>query len=121
MSTGTVLAALAALGLLTGALAQEGKAAKDIKEVMAAHKGKESLVAKITGGKGTDEDHKKILGLYEALATFKPPKGEEGSWKEKTTALVSAAKELVEKKEGAAAKLKAASNCKACHDVHKGK
>jgi len=121
MSYGTVAAALAAMGLLTGALVQEGKAAKDIKEVMAAHKGKESLVAKVTSGQGTDDENKKVLGLYEALATFKPPKGDEGSWKEKTSALVTAAKELVEKKEGAAAKLKTAANCKACHDVHKGK
>ena len=120
MSYGTVLAALAALGLLAGAAAQE-KAPKSIKDVMKSHKGKESLVAKVTAGNGSDAENKTVLGLYEALATFKPPKGDEGSWKEKTTALVSAAKELVEKKDGAAAKLKAAANCKACHDIHKGK
>ena len=119
MSYGTVLAAMAAFGLLAGA-AQE-KAPKSIKEIMKSHKGKESLVAKVTAGNGSDEENKTVLGLYEALATFKPPKGDEGSWKAKTTALVGAAKELVDKKEGAAAKLKAAANCKACHDVHKGK
>jgi len=119
MSYGTIAAAAAALGLLLGA-AQE-KAPKSIKEIMKDHKGKESLVAKVTAGKGSEAENKKVLGLYEALATFKPPQGDEGSWKEKTTALVGAAKELVEKKEGAAEKLKAAANCKACHDVHKGK
>jgi hypothetical protein len=98
-------------------VAQEVKAIKDVMGM--AHKGKDSLLSKITAGKGTDEDHKKLLTMYEALATFKPPMGEEKSWKEKTDALIAAAKELVEKKAGAADKLKAASNCKACHSVHK--
>ena len=55
------------------------------------------------------------------MATQKPAKGDEASWKTKTAALVSAAKDLVEKKAGAADALKKASDCKACHSVHKGK
>ena len=107
-------------GCLAGA-AVAAQEAKTIKDVMAAHKGKESMHAKITSGKGTEEEHKKLLGLYEVLATQKPAKGDEASWKEKTTAMVAAAKEVVEKKEGALEHLKKATNCKACHDVHKGK
>lgn len=107
-------------GCLAGA-AYAAQEAKSIKDVMAAHKGKESLHAKITGGKGTDEDHKKLLGFYEFLATQKPAKGDEASWKEKTAAMVSAAKEVVEKKATGIENLKKATNCKACHDVHKGK
>ena len=94
---------------------------KAIKDVMAAHKGKESMHAKIVGGKGSEDDHKKILAMYEFLATQKPPQGDEASWKEKTSALVAAAKEVVEKKEGGLDHLKKASNCKSCHDVHKPK
>ena len=79
------------------------------------------LVNKIGEGKGSDDDHKKILETYEAMAQMKPPKGDEASWKMKTETLIAAAKELVEKKPGAAEKFKAASNCKGCHSVHKGK
>jgi hypothetical protein len=95
--------------------------AKSIKDVMAAHKGKESMLNKITGGKGTDEDHKKLLELYVFMATQKPPMGDEAGWKTKTEALVAVAKDVVAKKEGAIDALKKASDCKACHSVHKPK
>ena len=112
-----VVPAVLALAVLLGAAAQP----KSIKEVMALHKGNDSMVAKISQGKGTEEEHKKLLENYEFLATQKPPQGDEASWKAKTSALIAAAKDLVEKKPGAAEKVKAASNCKACHSVHKGK
>ena len=92
-----------------------------IKDVMALHKGKDSLLNKVTSGMGTEEDHKKLLEAYEAMAKLKPPQGDEASWKMKNDALIAAAKELVEKKAGAVDKLKAASNCKGCHSAHKGK
>jgi len=114
-----VVPAFLVLGVLVGAAiaAQE----KSIKEVMAHHKGKDSLVNKIIDGKGSDDDIKKLAGAYDALATFKPPMGDEKSWKDKTAALIAAAKEVSEKKAGATDKLKKASDCKACHSVHKGK
>jgi hypothetical protein len=95
--------------------------AKSIKDVMAAHKGKESMLNKITSGKGTDEDHKKLLELYEFMATQKPPQGDEAGWKAKTSALVTVTKDVVAKKEGAIDALKKASDCKSCHEVHKPK
>ena len=108
-----------ALGVLLGATQDKPK---DIKEVMAvAHKGKESIVEKIKAGSASDDDKKKLVGLYEALSGFKPPKGDEKSWKDKTDALLAAAKEVADKKDGAVDKLKKASDCKACHSVHKGK
>ena len=108
-----------ALGALLGAAQDKPK---DIKEVMTiAHKGKESIVEKIKGGSATDDEKKKLVGLYEALEGFKPPKGDEKSWKDKTEALLAAAKEVADKKDGAVDKLKKASDCKACHSVHKGK
>ena len=110
--------AVLALGALLGAAQDKPK---DIKEVMVAHKGKDSLIEKIKAGKASDDDKKKLLSLYEALGAFKPPKGDDKSWKDKTEALVSAAKDLVDKKDGALDKLKTASDCKACHSVHKGK
>ena len=115
-----ILPAGLALAALLGATAQDKP--KTIKEAMeTTHKGKESMVAKIISGKGTDDEHKKLLEIYEFIATQKPPKGDEASWKTKTSALIAAAKDLVEKKAGAPDKLKAASDCKSCHSVHKGK
>lgn len=93
----------------------------NVKEVMALHKGKESFLANIIAGKGSDDDLKKLVTAYEFMATQKPATGEEASWKNLTAALVAAAKEVQGKKEGAVDKLKAATNCKACHDLHKPK
>ena len=93
----------------------------DIKAVMALHKGKESFLANILAGKGSDDDLKKLVAAYEAMAAMKAPKGEEAGWKTLNTALLGAAKDAQAKKEGALDKLKAASNCKACHDAHKPK
>jgi len=115
-----VPAVMALAVLAVGATASQD-APKSTKEVMALHKGDDSLLKKVTAGKGTDEDHKKLLAAYEFLATQKPSKGDEASWKAKTSALISAAKDLVEKKAGAPDTLKKASDCKACHSVHKGK
>lgn len=114
-----VPAVLALAVLVAGAASQD--APKSMKEAMALHKGDDSLIKKVTSGKGTDEDHKKLLATYEWMAAQKPAKGDEASWKAKTSALISAAKDLVDKKAGAAEALNKASNCKACHSVHKGK
>ena len=89
------------------------------KEVMALHKGKESFLANILAGKGSDADLKKLVSAYEVLATQKPPKGDEASWKKLTTEMLTVAKDAAAKKEGALDKLKAATNCKACHEAHK--
>src|SRR6185436_4850347 len=94
---------------------------KDIKEVMALHKGKESFLANILAGKGSDDDLKKLVTAYEVMAAQKPPKGDEASWKTLTSAALASAKDAAAKKEGALDKLKAATNCKACHDAHKPK
>jgi hypothetical protein len=96
-------------------------APKDIKEVMALHKGKDSFLASILAGKGSDDDLKKLVAAYEMMAAQKPPKGDEASWKTLTSAALSAAKDAAAKKDGALDKLKAATNCKACHEPHKPK
>ncbi|HVE41441.1 MAG TPA: hypothetical protein VNM14_16220 [Planctomycetota bacterium] len=92
-----------------------------IKEVMALHKGKDSFLNNILAGKGSDDDLKKLVSAYDVMAAQKPPTGDEASWKTLTAALSAAAKDAAAKKDGALEKLKAASNCKACHDLHKPK
>ncbi len=118
MTYRVIIPALLSVGVLMGAGFREMTA----KEVMAAsNKGKESLWAKVTSGKGTDDDAKKLADLYDALSKAKAPQGDEKSWTAKTSALAAAAKDFAEKKPGALEKLKAAGECKACHSVHKPK
>jgi len=118
MTYRVVLPGVLALGVLMGAAFQD-KSAKDV--MQAANKGKDSLFAKVSGGKGSEDDAKKLSELYDALAKAKPPQGDEKSWTAKTSALAAAAKDMADKKPGAAEKLKAAGDCKACHSVHKPK
>ncbi len=92
-----------------------------VKDVMALHKGKESFLANVLSGKGSDDDLKKLVSAYEVMVAQKPPTGDEASWKTLTAALLAAAKDAQGKKEGALDKLKAATNCKACHELHKPK
>ena len=79
------------------------------KKVMAAHKapkGEKSMAEKVASGEGSEADQKKLLEMYEFLASQKPPQGDEASWKAKTTALIAAAKDVAEKKAGAGDALK---------------
>ncbi|MCI0356926.1 MAG: hypothetical protein L0211_00380 [Planctomycetaceae bacterium] len=99
--------------------AEDAKPKYTIKEVMkSAHKAK--LHEKVADGKATDAEKKQLVEFYTALAANKPPKGDEASWKEKTAALLAAAKDAEAGKEGAGAALKKAYNCAACHGAHKG-
>jgi len=60
--------------------------------------------------------NKDVLVKYAAwLAAYNPPKGDAQSWKKKTDAFTAAIKANDQ------AALKKASNCKACHNVHKKK
>jgi hypothetical protein len=103
-------AVLAVLATQTGSV-------HDIME--AANEGKHSLYDRVAEGKGTPEEARKLAQLYQALPGLKPPKGDAKSWKEKTSALAAAAKDVADRKPGALERLKTAANCKACHSVHK--
>jgi mono/diheme cytochrome c family protein len=106
-----------ALSLATNA--EDAKPKYTIKEVMkSAHKA--GLPKKVADGKATAEEKKQLVEFYVALAANKPPKGDEASWKEKTAALLAAAKDAEAGKEGAGAALTKAVNCMACHSAHKG-
>jgi len=117
MALRVLVPALLVVGVLMGAA--YAPEVKSIKEVMALHKGKDSTLVKVTDGKGSADEIKNLVAAYEALGGFKPPMGDEKSWKDKTTALVTAAKEVADKKAGGVDNLKKASDCKACHSVHK--
>lgn len=114
----TVLGVVAiSTGLLVGAKAQDEK--KDaIKQAMKVCM-KGGLCKKVAGGQASDDDKKKLLAMFEAMAAEAPPKGDADSWKAKTGALVAAAKKAVDGGADAGAALKAAANCKECHKSHK--
>ena len=86
-----------------------------------AMKGETSLQKKVATGKGTEEDAAKLLDYFKSLPSESPPEGSAASWKEKTSRLIAAAQDVVDKKPGATAALQTAGNCKACHNEHKGK
>jgi hypothetical protein len=91
-----------------------------IKQVMAdAHKSK--LIDKVSGGGASKEEKQKLLGLYADLFDNKPPKGDEGDWAKKAGSLVVGAARVLLEQPGGTEELKAAANCKACHEAHKAK
>jgi hypothetical protein len=92
-----------------------------IKESMKKfHKGETAPCKKVAGGTASASELADILKSYEAIAAAKPPKGTPASWDEKTKALISAVKDLQKDPKNTSA-FKKAVNCKACHEVHKGK
>lgn len=80
---------------------------------------KSGLLKKVATGKASDEEITELHKFYAAMPELAPPKGEKKSWQEKTTALVEASQAAVDKDPQAGAMLKAATNCAACHQVHK--
>jgi hypothetical protein len=104
------------------ALANNLAPKKTVKEVMkAAFAGDSSLCKKVTSGEASDDEKKQFLSLLIDLVENNAPKGDETEWKMQSgTALVAAAKVVTGREEGLE-ELKAAVNCKACHDKFKGK
>lgn len=90
-----------------------------VKQVMhQAHKSK--LLAEAMQGKAEKAKLEKLVELYVALGANESPAGEKDDWKKRTDEIISAAKEVLAGKEGAAKKLQKATNCRNCHDEHKG-
>ncbi len=117
--TGFVVAVAAGLVTWEVTRAGEEKPKYTIKDVMQkAHKG--GLMKKVADGKASKEEKEELLAMYTALTMNKPPMGGEKSWKEKTTALVDAAKAAA-KDDQAVAGVSKAANCMGCHSVHRPK
>lgn len=117
MLWGVALAALAMLALSGNAEDKKPKYA--IKEVMQkAHKG--GLLKTVLSGSANKEQKDSLVEMYISLGQNKPPKGDDKSWKEKTEALLTAAKGVAKGDKEATGKLKKASNCMECHSVHRG-
>jgi hypothetical protein len=108
-----VLASLALVVAMNTEYQAGEKAKHTISEVMkVAMKG--GLCGKVAGGKASDAEKKQLVELFESLSKNTPPKGDAKAWKERTTALLEAAKK------GDAAALKKNANCATCHKMFKG-
>ena len=80
---------------------------------------KDGLLKKILGGEASDEDKKTLLDVYVSMVESKPEKGDMESWHLLAGKAAVAAAKVVVGREGALKELETATNCKACHDVHK--
>jgi hypothetical protein len=92
-----------------------------MKKVHSAPKGEQNLKDKFAAGKTSEAETKDILAAYADLGKNKPPQGEEAAWKEKTGALLAAAKDVAAKKDGAPEAFKKAVACMGCHSVFRPK
>ena len=113
---------LGAAGFLlsTSVASAQDKPKHSIKEIMEhGHKGDTALIRKATTGKASKEELQTLAAYYKEMSELEPPKGDKASWKTKTMALVTASEAMVKGEAGAVDKLKAASNCRACHTAHR--
>ncbi len=115
-----VSVAVAVAAVVAGCSTYSSKPKYTTEQIMEqGFKGKESPAARVGRGEGTAADFKLLAELTASLPLNAPPKGDAASWKEKSTALAKAGKDLAAGKAGALDAWKAASNCKACHSAHK--
>ena len=77
------------------------------------------LVLRAAAGDANEVEKQRLLKVLTGMANTQPDHGSLESWKAKTGTLVAAAQDLVDGKEGAAERLRAASNCRACHQAHR--
>ncbi|MBX7207014.1 MAG: hypothetical protein K1X78_01775 [Verrucomicrobiaceae bacterium] len=113
--TKLLLAAISASLLFAGSAG-----AVEIKDVMkAAMKGDDSLYNKVTKGKGTDADAKKLAACVKNLTGKKAPRGDQAAFDRKVDALIKAADAVANGNKQAVSQLINAGACKACHSAHK--
>ena len=104
-----------ALGLAVlswSAQAQDSKPKWTIKEIMKKYP---KLVGKVNKGEGTDEEKKDLVALVKGLWENTPKKGDAEAWKTRTASI------LKEAEAGEKGGFKVGTDCKGCHNLHKGK
>lgn len=115
-----LLSCVAALAFAEDGESEKPKPKHTIKVVMKeAMKG--GLNKKVISGKATTEEKLKLLDLYVSMLEGKPPVGDNASWQKMAGSATLAAAKVAVGREGAEKELKAATNCAACHKVHKPK
>ncbi|MBE7497182.1 MAG: hypothetical protein HS117_19750 [Verrucomicrobiaceae bacterium] len=84
------------------------------------HKPEDALCKKVSGGTASDAELATMLKAYQDMCAATPPKGDKAAWVKKNQALIAAVKKIQAKDATGVAAYKAAVNCKACHNEHKG-
>jgi cytochrome c556 len=82
-------------------------------------RGPDALIEKAAAGEANENEKRKLLMVLKGMAAVPAAHGDPASWKAKTEALVAAAQDLVDGKDGARDRLRAASACKGCHTAHR--
>jgi hypothetical protein len=113
------VAALAVFSTALGADDDDNPIKKAMKFAHSAPKGEKKLNEKIVAGTAPEADIEKALTLYKQMVDAKPPKGDAGAFKEKTSRLIAATEEVIANKPDGIEHYKAAVDCKACHSEHR--
>ncbi|MFM7605361.1 MAG: hypothetical protein ACKO8Z_09205 [Prosthecobacter sp.] len=100
-------------------LASAGDATKKIMKEL--HKPEDAICKKVGRGEATDADLSTLLKAYQDMCADTPAKGAKAIWVDKCQALISAIKKVQAKDASGTSDYKKAVNCKACHDMFKGK
>ncbi len=117
---GAVAALAGSILVSTLHAAEESNPTKEfMKKFHKAPKGVDPICKKATDGKASPAELAGLVAGYKAMTTAKPPKGDEASWKEKTSKVLEAVVALQKGAADGVAKYKEAANCKACHTAHK--
>jgi hypothetical protein len=114
----TFLSCALVLGITFSADEPPDKPKHTIKDVMQdVHRG--GLLKKVLDGQAGPEERLALLDYYISMVENTPPKGDIDSWRELAGKVTLASAKVVVGRKGAVAELKNATNCAACHKVHK--
>jgi hypothetical protein len=112
-----------ALALFSPSVFADSKDEEIIKDVMKkyhkAPQGQDHIAKKAAMGKASKEEINALVEAYSKMAKAKPSKGDNESWNQKNAKLLAATKALQKGDANGVALYKEASNCKACHSVHR--
>jgi hypothetical protein len=108
--------------LLCLILASSASANDVIKDVMKKCFKPEDAVAKKVGkGEASDSEISALIAACQKICAETPSRGDKAEWVKKCQAMVNALKKVQAKDSSGSSEFKKAVNCKACHDVFKGK
>ena len=114
----TFLPCALVLGIAFSADKPPKKPKHTIKAVMqTVHKG--GLLKKVLDGRASPKEKLALLDHHISLLENKPPRGDLDSWNKLAGKATLASAKVVVGRKGAPAELKNATNCVACHKVHR--
>lgn len=79
------------------------------------------LILRAAAGDASETEKQRLVKVLGGMAQAQPDHGSADSWKAKTVALTAAAQDLLDGKAGAGERLRAAADCRACHQAHRGR